>query len=152
FLPPGPAMNIRAPLTFTLILLAGCATARPAATPERPGYAGFDTWRYPGDDVIRAWRDSSPYRWIGYYLPSPCHRDSSFVGTRERLASAGWGIAILYVGQQLFEGQTPAEIDETTLCSSQLLTAERGAVDARDAIALAQAEGFPTGSIVYLDI
>src|SRR3982750_3325429 len=39
-------------------------------------YMGFDTGAYPGDDAMRAWRTGdSPYRWAGYYLPSPCHQD-----------------------------------------------------------------------------
>jgi hypothetical protein len=59
---------------------------------------------------------------------------------------------VLYVGQQLFEGQTPAEITESTLCSPLLLTADRGRIDGRDAIAKTQQEGFPTGSLIYLDV
>jgi hypothetical protein len=137
---------------LALFLLGGCGIplGTPAVAPSV--YPGFDTWRYPGDDLMLAWRQSSPYRWVGYYLPAPCHRATTFSGKRSFLSDAGWGIAIIYVGQQLFEGHTPAEITETTLCSSLLLTAEQGESDGRDAIERTRAEGFPPGSVIFLDI
>jgi hypothetical protein len=122
------------------------------ATPPTPVYPGFDTWRYPGDDVMNSWRQSSPYRWVGYYLPSPCHRDPSFSGRRTFLSGTGWGIAVIYVGQQTFDGQQPAEVTQSTVCSSALLTAARGVIDGQDAIASAASEGFPEGTVIYLDI
>lgn len=71
------------------------------------GHMGFDTGVYPGDAALRAWRDAgSPYEWAGYYLPSPCHPDQSWSGKRETLNSLGYGIAVLYVGQQTW-GRTP---------------------------------------------
>jgi hypothetical protein len=146
-------MKTRILLPMLALLLYGCGV--PIAIPtvgERPSYPGFDTWRYPGDDVMTIWRQSSPYRWMGYYLPAPCHRGTSFVGKRQFLTQTGWGIAVLYVGQQQFEGQTPAEITETTICSSRLLTAERGTIDGQDAIARTQSEGFPPGSVIFLDV
>src|SRR5512140_733082 len=37
-------------------------------------HLGFDTYAYPGDDAMLAWKqDGAPYEWVGYYLPSaPC--------------------------------------------------------------------------------
>src|SRR4051794_2429175 len=53
-----------------------------------PSYVGFDTGEYPGDDAMRAWRTgNSPYKWAGYYLPSPCHQDQGWSGKRETLTS-----------------------------------------------------------------
>jgi len=65
-------------------------------------HLGFDTYAYPGDEVMRAWRDAAvPYEWVGYYLPSaPCHKGTSWGGKRQRLADMGWGVAVVYVGQQ----------------------------------------------------
>ena len=102
---------------------------------------------------MQAWRADSPYEWVGYYLAAPCHRDSSWVGTRPRLERMGWGTAVLYVGQQVFEG-TPDSVPEEgpILCSRTLLTAAQGRTDARDAIAKASTEGFPPGTTVFLDI
>ena len=148
-------MKTRYLTALTLIVGGVSGACAPVVAPsgaDRSVYPGFDSWRYPGDQIMSAWRDTSPYRWVGYYLPSPCHRDESFAGKRSFLSGSGWGTAILYVGQQTFEGETPAEITETTLCTSLFLTAERGEIDGRDAANRAAAEGFEPGSIIFLDI
>src|SRR5687768_8625688 len=105
-------MTIRKiPLTLALALLLGACTRAPGLPPTSGptgtprGYPGFDTGRYPGEAAMRAWYDGSPFRWVGYYLPSPCHRDASWAGTRAALQRIGWGTAVLYVGQQAFENQ-----------------------------------------------
>src|SRR4051812_24026985 len=109
----------RIALTCTAALLAGCASAAPRGTPasgprEAPpaaappaaelpvpaAYPGFDTGIYPGDAALQAWRSASPYRWTGYYLAAPCHRDASWSGRRAALEAMGWGLAVIYVGQQ----------------------------------------------------
>lgn len=121
---------------------------------EKGPYPGFDTNLYPGDDAMRAWRDHAGYHWVGYYLPAPCHKDGSWQGKRETLASMGWGLAVVYVGQQTW-GRTPnprARVASTTTCSANLVSAARGRVDADDAIARTLAEGFPTGTAIFLDI
>ena len=70
-------------------------------------YLGFDTGNYPGDDAMRAWRTgNSPYSWSGYYLESPCHQDDGWSGKRESLTAMGYGLAVLYVGQQTW-GRRP---------------------------------------------
>jgi len=70
---------------------------------------GFDTHTYAGDKTMAAWKAApgAPYRWVGYYLPSPCHKDKSWSGKRETLVGMGWGIAVVYVGQQTW-GRTHA--------------------------------------------
>lgn len=145
----GCALLVTGPL-----LLAGCAGPARAPGPGQPVYAGFDTSRFPGDDTARRWRAESPYEWIGFYLPAPCHRETSWVGTRQRLTGMGWGIAILYVGQQAFEGSAPPDPAGGTpiICSRTLLTAEQGRRDARDAADQAQREGFAPGSIIFQDV
>jgi hypothetical protein len=72
---------------------------------------GFDTHTYPGDRTMRAWKSApgAPYRWVGYYLPAPCHRDASFSGRRAAVAAAGYGVAVLYVGQQTWDGVAAAQ-------------------------------------------
>jgi guanyl-specific ribonuclease Sa len=78
--------------------LAGVATSES----RRGRHLGFDTYAYPGDELMRAWRAGGvPYEWVGYYLPSaPCHKGTSWGGKRETLAEMGWGVAVIYVGQQ----------------------------------------------------
>ncbi|HSU15067.1 glycoside hydrolase domain-containing protein [Longimicrobium sp.] len=174
-------------------MVAACAQPSsvrtgPAPVPSGPtkptaaGHPGFDTTIYPGDGIMRAWRDASPYEWVGYYLPAPCHRDLSWSGKRDALIAMGWGTAAIYVGQQDWgqmnraPAQQPA-LDTTTAaqqnppaqaqppaqpqtqvqaapaqCSAANLVAGRGTTDADDAIARAASEGFPAGSVIYLDV
>jgi hypothetical protein len=156
--------------TFVLALAAGCAGgATTIPRPVTPSFSGFDTAIYPGDDEMRAWvRPSSPYYWVGYYLPAPCHRDASWAGKRGALAAMGWGLAVLYVGQQTWEGvperaaradtllpradTTQAAAQRSIICSRTLLTAAQGAAEADDAVAKASADGFPVGTHIFLDV
>lgn len=154
------------------------APAPPSPTPPvvRAGFPGFDTGIYPGDAAMRTWRETSPYVWVGYYLPAPCRRDVSWSGKRETLVGMGWGTAVIYLGQQdwaAVPGRAPAPRDTTPrdtvrrdstardsaaapaappACSSAYLTAARGATEAADAAAKTAAEGFPAGSVIYLDV
>ena len=58
---------------------------------------------------MRAWLTADkPYRWVGYYLSAPCHNDDSWVGKRETLSNMGWGVAVIYVGQQTW-GRAPGQ-------------------------------------------
>jgi hypothetical protein len=134
----------------------------PLATDYTKGhFVGFDTHTYPGTAVMKAWKETpgSPYKWVGYYLPSPCHDDTSWVGRRETLQQLGWGIAIVYVGQQTW-GKTPRDLTSAqrdalrkkTDCSTDLISAEEGKANADDATARAEAEGFARGAIVFLDL
>lgn len=142
---------------------SGTAVPAPAPAPapapvQARGFPGFDTSRYPGDDAMRTWRTASPYRWVGYYLPAPCHRDASWTGKRAALDAMGWGTAVLYVGQQAWEGSPDREPGDSTsagrpiICSRTLLTDSIGTRDADDAIARAAAEGFARGTVIFLDI
>lgn len=84
--------------------ITGQSTPMADAAERHPG---FDTGAYPGDDAMRAWRTSgAPYEWAGYYLPSPCHPDVGWSGKRATLTDMGYGLAVVYVGQQTW-GRTP---------------------------------------------
>ena len=135
----------------------------PMADAQQEGKVmGFDTHTYPGDETMRAWKSApgAPYRWVGYYLPAPCHRDRSWSGKRQTLVDMGWGLAVVYVGQQTW-GRTPRKLSPARAaaianskkpCNADLLTAERGRADGDDAIMATEREGFPRRSIVFLDI
>lgn len=125
-------------------------------------HMGFDTHTYPGDKTMLAWKNApgAPYRWVGYYLPSPCHKDDSWSGKRQKLVDMGWGLAVVYVGQQTW-GRTPHTptpqrvaqlMSQGKTCNADLISAERGRADGEDAIAQTVKEGFPERSIVFLDI
>jgi hypothetical protein len=167
--------------TIAMVSLISACAENSVTNPGVPGadgatHPGFDTSLYPGDATMAAWRKpSSPYEWVGYYLEAPCHRDPSWMGRRAALTSMGWGLAVLYVGQQTFDGvpivenaspsrQTPLArslvIDPIpandaallVTCSRTLLTTEQGTTDAIDAAAKTASEGFPNGTTIFLDI
>lgn len=130
---------------------------------EEGRWLGFDTHTYPGDAKMRAWRTApnAPYHWVGFYLPgAPCHKSTSWSGKRETLVDMGWGLAVVYVGQQTWN-RTPRPLSPAQAarlkrngetCSADLLSADRGSQEALDAIRRTEAQGFPKGSVIFLDI
>ncbi|HEY4131440.1 MAG TPA: glycoside hydrolase domain-containing protein [Gemmatimonadaceae bacterium] len=136
-------------------------TAQLADNYEKGHYVGFDTHTYPGDATMRAWKNTpgAPYSWVGYYLPSPCHDDKSWTGKRNTLQAMGWGVAIVYVGQQTW-GKTPHTLSDAQRdairakndCAADLVSASEGTRNANDAIARTKAEGFTQGSVIFLDL
>ena len=177
------------PLAFAATELASAAELVGSAVSGR--HLGFDTSKYPGDDAMQAWREDGSYEWVGYYLPAPCHRDVSWSGKREQLSRSGWGLAVVYVGQQTW-GKTPGKAEVVTKyvkkrvrqvkrrngkrvvtyvtkrvpvkvvippraqpgssCSTHFVSGSRGKIEADDAIARTLAEGFPQGTVIFLDI
>jgi hypothetical protein len=89
--------------------VAGASANIAASLSDDGPHLGFDTFTYPGDAAMRAWLEADkPYRWVGYYLSAPCHTDGSWKGKRETLSNMGWGMAVIYVGQQTW-GRTPGQ-------------------------------------------
>ena len=88
-----------------VITRVASATAVPSSASS--SHLGFDTNVYPGDKAMDAWKSSGQYEWVGYYLSAPCHKDESWSGKRARLVDSGWGLAVIYVGQQTW-GQSYA--------------------------------------------
>lgn len=117
-------------------------------------YLGFDTSIYPGDGAMRSWKEHTDYDWVGFYLPAPCHKDASWSGKRDTIERMGWGVAVVYVGQQTW-GRTPrpgGTVASGTTCATNLLSAAQGRIEADDAIARSLAEGFLPGTAIFLDI
>jgi hypothetical protein len=154
---------VQAAATVAQVAAAVTGQGAPLADEAKAGKSlGFDTHTFPGEKTMRAWKNEpgAPYSWVGYYLPSPCHKDASWTGTRQLLTDMGWGLAVVYVGQQTW-GRKPkalsadriaALIKAGTTCNADLLGAVRGAADGTDAIAVALHEGFAPQSIVFLDV
>ena len=101
---------IRAPSLGDAVTAASANIAENiTATAAEGPHLGFDTFSYPGDDAMQAWLTADkPYRWVGYYLSAPCHSDASWEGKRDTLSKMGWGMAVIYVGQQTW-GRTPGQ-------------------------------------------
>jgi hypothetical protein len=157
-----------------IVLLGACShessSTEPVVTPPPNvvAFPGFDASIYPGDAAMSAWRyPSSPYYWSGYYLPAPCHRDVTWGNKYATLHAMGWGLAAIYVGQQdwtqissiVVRGANERSAraaqsiaSELATCSASLLSAAQGTGEAADAVARMKADGFPDGSIVFLDV
>ena len=130
---------------------------------EAGRHLGFDTYTYPGDAKMRAWKNApnAPYEWVGFYLPKgPCYKGTSWAGKRQTLTDMGWGMAVVYVGQQTWNRRirtlTPAQLAAQkrrgVSCNADFLGAGRGMEEGLDAIRKIEAEGFPKGTVVFLDI
>jgi hypothetical protein len=121
---------------------------------DKGPYLGFDTSEYPGDAAMQAWRAHAGYDWVGYYLQAPCHKDASWSGKRDTLEAMGWGLAVVYAGQQTWEKAPRSRKRSSAVktCAASLVTADRGRLDADDAIARTAAEGFPPGTAIFLDL
>jgi hypothetical protein len=131
---------------------AVATVAEASAADEGRQHLGFDTSIYPGDATMRTWKEHAPYAWVGFYLPAPCHKDASWSGKRQTLADMGWGIALVYVGQQVWERPVKPRSKSATTCATSLVSAQRGVSEAIDAVAKTASEGFPTGTAIFLDI
>src|SRR5919107_2097020 len=151
-----PAESTVASVAAQVAQVAAAVTGQkaPMADAQQEGRnMGFDTHTYPGDKTMAAWKAApgAPYKWVGYYLPAPCHRDKSWSGKRLTLVEMGWGLAVVYVGQQTW-GRNPRPLSAKRMaallksgksCNADLITAERGRTDGDDAIVATEREGFP---------
>lgn len=172
-----PLGAMTAELTAAPLMIANVVNAVGSVPQE--SHLGFDTNVYPGNKAMDAWKRSGEYEWVGYYLEAPCHKDSSWSGTRARLTQSGWGLAVIYVGQQTWGKQVGTPVKTVAAkskkskgkktykmtresaapvakagdrCSASYVGAARGRIDARDAISAATREGFDRGSVVFLDV
>src|SRR5690242_21532661 len=106
-----------------------------------PGFAGFDSSAFPGLNVTAWLKANTNFVWCSFYLgPAPSHPDAGWMPNRSALVQQGWGIAPLYVGQQV------------TGPGSKHPSHAQGGADGVDAIALMNSAGFSPGHFVYLDL
>ena len=72
----------------------------------------------------------------------------------------GWGLAVVYVGQQtwnrrlrsLSAAEKARQQSTGVRCNADFIDAAQGALEAVDAIAKTRAEGFPRGTVIFLDV
>jgi hypothetical protein len=139
---------------------AACAPIPPGVPGPVParGVPGFDTRDFPGAATMQRWFAASPYRWVGYYLPSPCYTGTTWSAQRSVLRQQGWGFALLYVGEQDWEAMRAARGDtvpvavEGARCTTANLTETNGAQHAQDAEAAARADAFPQNTVIFLNV
>ena len=123
---------------FTSLLLLAPGSASLQSSPEK-FYLGFDRNDYPGDDAMKFLRKD--FAFTSYWLGNPPQtKSNSWSGKREFLRSLGYGFL------PLFNGPTSGELRD------QSYAMKRVADDIQAAAAAARREGFPKGSMIFLDI
>jgi hypothetical protein len=106
---------------------------------EKRSFSGFDRNQYPGDAALPLLRKS--YSFASYWLsPPPGEKSNSWTGKRGVMKSQGFGFLLLYRGRT--SGELPYKKDSI----------DAGLADAQGAAAAARREGFPDGSVIFLDV
>lgn len=101
-------------------------------------YLGFDRNDYPGDDNLKALRQTFSYS--GFWLNNPPGESrNTWVGKRKALDAAGFGFLVL------FNGRLYADLKSVARATAL------GKSDAKAAIATARKEGFPPHTVIFLD-
>jgi hypothetical protein len=101
-------------------------------------YLGFDRNKYPGDAAIGVLRKT--FSFCGYWLNTPPGENSNtWQGKRKSLRSRGFGFLVLFNGRLYLELKS---------LSNPITVGMR---DAADAVKAAKTEGFPVGTIIFLD-
>lgn len=120
-------------------LMAVCGVSQTVA---RQRYAGFDANEYPGDEQLAVLHKQ--FAFTGYWLNNPPGANHNpWVGKRDTLIRAGFGFLVVFNGR----------------LDKEIVAARRGGrspgalarEDAASAVAAARREGFPAGTIIFLD-
>jgi glycoside hydrolase-like protein len=114
------------------------AEAQSNASANASSYLGFDSNNYPGDTNLKALHETFSY--TSYWLNNPPgEKANTWLGHRATVRSAGFGFLVLYNGRLYKELKTVAR------------AAALGKSDAEAAAVTAKREGFPSGTIIFLD-
>ena len=126
--------------------------ARRVARASGRSYLGFDRNIYPGDDALPILRKT--FSFAGYWLsPPPGEKTNTWLGKRELLRSQGFGFLLLFRGPQVSELQkTWSESRFNRADRLQAQAEKRATSDASLAAAAAKKEGFPSHTVIFLDI
>ncbi len=139
-------------IASALVSLTIAVNAQQAVTPSKIGSAagsestpniGFDRNSYPGDAALPVLRKH--FSFVGYWLTNPPGASSnSWLGKRTVLHDQGFGFLVLANGKE------DAAIRKATRSTGRSAEA-LGQRDAAVAIATAQRERFPAGTVLFLD-
>ena len=122
----------------SLLATAAVISLLIAVASAQQAHLGFDRNDYPGDATLKTLRQTFSY--TGYWLNNPPGATSnSWAGHRAAVESAGFGFLVL------FNGRLYAQLK--TVANAQRL----GKADALIAASSARREGFPRGTIIFLD-
>jgi hypothetical protein len=131
------------PATLTAATISEPAPSVPTSptpdTSDKPSFVGFDRNTYPGDARLADLHKH--FAFAGFWLNNPPgEQQNTWAGHRAQLLQAGFGFVVL------FNGRLDAEIKHAKVSPGAL-----GRQDAQNAITAAQHEGFPAGTILFLD-
>jgi len=139
---------MRTPVILVFVLLlafSGIAIcfARIDSQPPKPAdghsFLGFDRNEYPGDAALPLLHKS--FSFASYWLsPPPGEKSNSWIGKRGVMQAQGFGFLLLYQGHT--SGELPYKKDSI----------EAGLADAHAAAVAARRDGFPEGSVIFLDV
>jgi len=119
-------------------VLSGLLSLWPEPLTAQASYLGFDRNTYPGDANLKILRQTFSYS--GYWLNDPPgEKTNTWTGHRAAVESAGLGFLVLFNGR-LYVG-----------LKSVANATKFGNSDAQAAVASARREGFPAGTIIFLD-
>jgi hypothetical protein len=132
-------------LSAVIILFALLPIARtrnrnsPVPAKEAHSYLGFDLNEYPGDAALPVLRKTFSFSsyWLG---PPPGEKRTTWKGKRALLKAQGFGFVVLFNGRDSRNLNNDAD------------ARQKGTLDAGSAAKTAQQEGFPTDTIIFLDI
>ena len=127
-------------LVVALALLSFTLAAVPVTRAQSPqhAYLGLDRNDYPGDANMLTLRKT--FAFTGYWLNNPPGANrNTWQGKRKPLESMGYGFLLLFNGREY----APLKASGNA--------ARVGASDATKALWSARQEGFPHGSILFLD-
>jgi len=108
--------------------------------PSQPAsYLGFDLNDYPGDDALPVLRKT--FFFASYWLgPAPGEKRTTWLGKRSVIKARGFGFVVLINGPESRHLKSAADAKQ------------RGTTDGEAAAKLARHEGFPPGTVIFLDI
>jgi phenylpyruvate tautomerase PptA (4-oxalocrotonate tautomerase family) len=129
--------SLAAVLSLCALLLSVVA-AGPQAVNTR-FYLGFDRNDYPGDDALPVLRKT--FSFTGYWIgPPPGEKRSTWLGKRALLQSQGFGFVVLWNGRASRNLKSASDAHR------------KGKSDVQNAAKSARQEGFPAGTVIFLDI
>ena len=136
------ATALAASLALPVTLAQQPSAVSDPSLPPASAYLGFDRDLYPGDAALPELRKL--FSFTGYWLTSPPHETkNTWVGKRDVLLRAGFGFLVLA------NGRIDEEINRAARQGKPPTVL--GRADASAAVAAATREGFPPGTILFLD-
>lgn len=125
-------------LVSLAVLLALPTRSKMPPAPS-PSYLGFDLNDYPGDDGLPILRKT--FAFTGYWLNAPPgEKRTTWLGKRTLVQSHDFGFVVLFNGRLSRNLKSSADAKH------------KGTLDGENTGKLARQEGFPPGTIIFLDI